>query len=66
MAKTRKKSEAQVLREAVERGLTEMKKEQGGTARALLGLAELGKKLNVKGPTDLSAKIDDYLYGDTE
>lgn len=30
----------------------------------LLGLVELGKKFKVKGPRDLSAKIDYYLYGE--
>lgn len=29
----------------------------------LLGLVELGKKHHVKGPHDLSSKIDYYLYG---
>lgn len=30
----------------------------------LLGLAELGKKFQVKGPSNLSQKIDEYLYGE--
>lgn len=30
---------------------------------ALLRLAKLGKELKVTGPTDLSSRIDDYLYG---
>jgi hypothetical protein len=30
---------------------------------ALLRLAKLGEKLNIKGPADLSSRIDDYLYG---
>lgn len=29
---------------------------------ALLHLAKLGEKLKVTGPTDLSSRIDDYLY----
>ena len=66
VAKSRKKSEAQVLREAVERGLIEMKKEEGGNAQALLGLAELGKRLKSRAEADFSAKIDDYLYGDEQ
>lgn len=31
---------------------------------ALLAFAALGKELGLKGPPDLSARIDDYLYGD--
>jgi uncharacterized protein (DUF433 family) len=31
---------------------------------ALLGLAKLGEELSFTGPPDLSARIDDYLYGD--
>jgi hypothetical protein len=30
---------------------------------ALLRLAKLGKDLKVTGPTGLSSRIDDYLYG---
>lgn len=30
---------------------------------ALLRLAKLGEELHVTGPTDLSSRIDDYLYG---
>ncbi len=63
IAKAHKKSEAQVLREAVERGLREINSEQGN-AKALLGLAELGKRLNLKADPDFSMKIDDFLYGD--
>ena len=34
------------------------------TGDALLRLAKLGKKLQLKAPADLSSRIDDYLYGD--
>jgi hypothetical protein len=34
------------------------------TGDALLRLAKLGKKLQIKAPADLSSRIDDYLYGD--
>ena len=34
------------------------------TGEALLRLATLGEKLQVKAPPDLSSRIDDYLYGE--
>jgi hypothetical protein len=34
------------------------------TGAALLRLAKLGEKLQVKAPADLSSRIDDYLYED--
>jgi hypothetical protein len=37
---------------------------QESTGDALLRLAKLGEKLQVKSPSDLSSRIDDYLYGD--
>jgi hypothetical protein len=37
---------------------------QESTGEALLRLAKLGKKLQLKAPADLSSRIDDYLYGD--
>jgi len=36
---------------------------QETTGSALLRLATLGEKLNIHGPTDLSSRIDDILYG---
>lgn len=61
-AKQEQKPQAQVIREVLEKGLKAKKQMTAG--EALLGLAELGKKLNVKGPADLSERIDDCLYGD--
>lgn len=42
----------------------QIKKETPSAKNVLLGLADLGKKLKVKGPHDLSTKIDYYLYGE--
>jgi hypothetical protein len=64
-AQREKKPAAQVIRDSIEAGL-EAKKPQQTTGEALLGLAELGKRLGATGPTDLSSRIDDYLYGDAE
>lgn len=40
--------------------LEELKQKQ--SVQGLLKLAELGEKLQVKGPADLSEKIDEYLW----
>lgn len=59
VAKKEKKAKAQVIREALEK---DMEKKQGNAGKFLLEIAELGKKLNLKGPKDLSVNIDKYLY----
>jgi hypothetical protein len=43
-----------------------MQEENKGNAKVFLGLAELGKKLNIQLPPDFSTTVDDYLYGDKE
>ena len=45
---------------------TSLHPSQETTGNALLRLADLGKRLQIKGPTDLSSKIDDYLYGEDQ
>lgn len=59
VAKRERKPKAQVIREFLEEGL---KKKEGNAGKALLELAALGKKLNLKGPKDLSTNHDKYLY----
>src|SRR5690348_639149 len=59
------KLEAEVIREALDRGLPLVQPKKLGNARGLLALAELGQRLNVQAPADLSTHLDDYLYGDT-
>ena len=49
-----------VLSPVVQKG----KANQESTGDALLRLAKLGEKLQVKAPADVSSRIDDYLYGD--
>lgn len=53
------KPAAQVMRELLESGLTGDERETTGDA--LLRLAAVG----APGPSDLSQRIDDYLYADT-
>ncbi len=59
-----KRTKAEIIREAIGIGLDSMNKNHSGTVNGLLALADLGKKLNIQAPADLSTRIDDYLYGD--
>ena len=60
-AKREKKHEAEVIRELVSQGLkTASPSHQESTGASLLRLAAIGGK----GPTDLSTRTDDYLYGE--
>ncbi len=61
-AKQAGKSETQIIREALADKLSQRSTMTAG--EALLGLAKLGEKLGISGPTDLSERHDDYLYGD--
>lgn len=55
---------AGVIREKVEKGINKKKtkKKQMNAAEALDYIAKLGKKLGVKGPKDLSQRIDEFVY----
>ena len=59
-AKREKKREAEVIREVVSKGLQTLHQPRESTGESLLRLAAIGGK----GPTDLSKRIDDYLYGE--
>jgi predicted transcriptional regulator len=61
-AKQASKSETQIIREALAERFSQ--RSTMTTGEALLGLAKLGEKLGISGPTDLSERHDDYLYGD--
>jgi predicted DNA-binding protein len=62
-AKSQKKSKAEVIRQTLEAGFESVEKQKVGGAEALLRLAELAKKLDIKGPRDLSVNHDYYLWG---
>jgi hypothetical protein len=65
MAQQDRKPEAAVIRELLELGIRQ--RQPARTAgEALLALAALGRTHGLQGPPDLSARIDDYLYGDAE
>jgi SRSO17 transposase len=66
-AKRQNKPEAEVIRELVNTGFQASRSSAGdSTGDALLRLAKLGEKLQVKAPADLSSRIDDILYGNDE
>lgn len=61
IAEKEKKPKAQIIREVLQEG---MEKRRGNAGKALLEIASLGRKLKLKGPSDLSTNIDKYLYED--
>lgn len=61
-AKTQNKSKAEIIRQALEKGITAMQQQGTASAQALLKIAEIGKKYNLQGPKDGSEKLDEYLW----
>lgn len=61
-AKAQNKSKAEVIRQALEKGIATMQYEGTASAEVLLKIADLGKKYNVKGPKDSSTRMDEYLW----
>ena len=59
----RQRSEAHVIRDILEDGMAQQQSMSTGTA--LLGLARLGKTLDIRLGADASSRIDDDLYGTT-
>ena len=62
-AKTQKTSKAEIIRQALEKGLLAVQYQGGTSAQALLKIAEIGEKNNEKGPKDLSENLNNYLWG---
>ena len=52
-----------MIREALEQGLTAIQRQKRGGTDVLLKIAKLGKRINAKGPKDLSTHMDRYLWG---
>lgn len=62
-AKEKKKTLAGVIREKVVKNIKKKKVvKRKNAAEVLMGLAKLGEKLGVKGPKDLSQRIDEFVY----
>ena len=64
-AKQQGKPEAEIVRQYVADGLKCQPKRSETAGQALLRLAELGKRLDIRLPADASTNHDAYLYGDT-
>lgn len=63
VAEAQKKSKAEVIRQAIDKGIdTEEQRENAGV-ELLFKLAELGKKNKIKSPRDASTNLDYYLWG---
>jgi|1186.fasta_scaffold1054288_1 hypothetical protein len=67
-AKIENKPEAELTRELIDQGWAAKygNEKQETAGNALLRLAKLGERLQLTGPTDLSSRIDDTLYGKNE
>lgn len=62
-AKTQNKSKAEVIRQALEKGIITIQQQGTASAQALRKIAEIGKRHNLKGPKDGSERMDEYLWG---
>jgi hypothetical protein len=62
-ARLQKKSKAEVMRQALEKGLQKFKDQGNAGVEVLFKLAELGKRYKLKGPKNSSVKMDQYLWG---
>ena len=61
-AKTQKKSKAEVMRQALDKGISVLQYQGNASVEVLFKIAELGKKNKVKGPRDSVEHFDEYLY----
>jgi len=63
-ARIKRTTLAGVIREKVEKTIKKkrIKRKQMNAAEFLDDIAKLGKKLGVKGPKDLSQRIDEFVY----
>lgn len=62
-AKAQNKSKAEVIRQALEKGIVAIQRQGSVSVQALLKIAEIGRKYSLKGPNDGSERIDEYLWG---
>ena len=65
-ANAQKKSKAEVIRKALERGIGQEEPGKNAGVELLFQLEQLGKKLKLKGPKDLSKNMDKYLWEEYE
>ena len=62
-AKIQNKSKAEVIRQALEKGIAAVQSQNTASAQVLLKIAQIGKKYNIKGSKDASEKMDEFLWG---
>ena len=62
-AQNQNKSKAEIIRQALEKGITAVSQQGTVSAQAMLRVAEVGEKYQPRGPKDLSANLDKYLWG---
>lgn len=58
-----KKSKAEILRQALEKGIAAVQQQGTASAQTLLKLAQIGKRSSFRGPKDSSERIDELLWG---
>lgn len=63
LANRQGKSKAEITRNMLEAGLRVVQPKKSSSAKALVDIANLAKKLHVKGPRDLSENLDYYTWG---
>lgn len=61
-AKYKKTTLASIIREKVEKTIKKKTKRRKSAAEFLRDIELLGKKLKVRGPKDLSQRIDEFVY----
>lgn len=62
-AKTQNKSKAEVIRLALEKGISVVGRQGTASALILLKLAGLAKQHDLRGPKDSSVRMDELLWG---
>ncbi|OGG00060.1 hypothetical protein A3D78_00090 [Candidatus Gottesmanbacteria bacterium RIFCSPHIGHO2_02_FULL_39_14] len=62
-AKIQNKSKAEVIRQALEKGIPAVQSEGTASAQILFKIAQIGRRYNIKGPKDASERMDEYLWG---
>ena len=62
-AKTQNKSKAEIIRQALEKGIKIVQHQGNASIDVLFKLEKLGKKYKIKGPKDAVEHFDNYLYG---
>lgn len=61
-ARNQNKSKAEVIRQALEKGIVTVQQQGTASAQALLKIAEIGRQNNINGPKDGAEKMNEYLW----